>query len=141
MAVSRCNCKVRNCGSGRKSGALSGWNLPYGVFACLLINVGPFETGRFYQRLRFLCNQNCGKRSRPRTTGVLRIERSSEATSKRAATVLLWCYYGVAPMWIAQLTDFYQLTKIIKGLPGSAPFSTTSSPKCATQRATVCCKE
>src|ERR1022692_694424 len=60
MAVSRCNCKDRNCGNGRKSGALSGWNLPVKVLECLLINVGPFETGRFCQRLRLSCNQNCG---------------------------------------------------------------------------------
>src|ERR1035441_122239 len=83
---------------------------------------------------------NCRGRSRHRRTGALWTERLSEATSKRAATVLLRYCYGIGPMWVAQLTDFEQLAKRLRRFPSTALFSMTPSPKCATQRTTACCE-
>src|ERR1039458_6146772 len=96
MAVSRCNCRARNCGNGRKSGALSGWNLPVKVLECLLINVGSFETGRFYQRLRLPCNQNCGGTAAgaPGTGELGHCGR--KGCLKLPPSVLLRCCYGIA---------------------------------------------
>src|ERR1039458_8959157 len=45
-----------------------------------------------------------------------------------AATVLLRCCYGSAPMWIAQLTDIGPLARIIRGLFGEATICVIPSP-------------
>ena len=55
------------------------------------------------------------------------------ACGQRAATVLLRYCYGIAPMWVAQLTDFEQLAMTTWRPSGTLPFLKTSFSKTRNQ--------
>jgi hypothetical protein len=74
------------------------------TFAALVRGVVPFEKRVFQSGIR-------GREKSP-----------SGATLKRVVTVLLRYCYGIAPMWVAQLTEIERLAKTIWRPPGTAPF-------------------